>query len=138
MARLLIIGPSGAFNATLARLLQMAGHMVEASGSSPVDVWLVDGHPPDVLIVDAMWPHADQESYFLALEAEPALEKLPRILLASDSTRKPRIVPDGLRWPAATARKMLDVEACLLLLAHAASSSVGESDEGPAVERPLA
>lgn len=138
MARLLIIGPSGAFNAALGRLLETAGHAVEAAGSAPVDVWLVDGHPPDVLVVDAMWPHADEHSYFAALEAEPALETVPRILLTSDAARKPRIVRDGLKWPAATARKMLDVEACLILLAHAACSAWGKGSAASLFERPLA
>lgn len=136
MARVLIIGPSGVFNATLAKLLARAGHAVEAAGVAPVDAWLVDGHPPDLLIVDAMWPHADDRCYALALEAEPALGKLPRIFLTTDSTRKPRVTTDGLRWPPATARKMLDVEAYLLLLAHAACTSRASTIADS--ERPLA
>lgn len=138
MARLLILGPNGPFNAVLAKLLERAGHSVEASGSAPVDVWLVDGHPPDLLVVDAMWPHGDQRSYWLALEAEPALAKLPRVLLTSDSARKPHVVGDGLRWPPPTAEKVLDVEACLLLLAYAASASWTDGSARLEGERPLA
>lgn len=137
MARLLIIGPSGAFNATLAKLLEKAGHSVEANGSAPVDVWLVDGFPPDVIVVDAMWPHSDERAYLLALEEEPALGKVPKVLLTSDATRKPHVVPDGLNWPAQTARKQLDVAASLLLFAHAAASAPKPAGVAKS-ERPLA
>lgn len=138
MARLLILGPNGPFNAVLGKLLETAGHSVEASGSAPVDVWLVDGHPPDLLVVDAMWPHGDQRAYSLALQSEPALGKLPRILLTSDAARRAHVVTDGLRWPPPVARKMLDVEACLLLLAHAAAASWRKDSTQSEAELPLA
>lgn len=138
MARLLILGPNGAFNATLARLLERAGHSVEASGSTPVDVWLVGGEPPEILVVDAMWPHCDQRSYFLALQAEPALGGVPRVLLTSDAKRQPRILADGLGCSPSTARKLLDVEACLLLLAHAAALAGPSGERQPDLEPPSA
>jgi len=137
VARLLILGPNGAFNATLGKLLERAGHSVEASGSSPVDVWLVDGEPPEILVVDAMWPHGDQRSYFLAVQAEPALGNVPRVLLTSDARRQPRIIADGLGCSSSTARKLLDVEACLLLLARAALGK-GVSGGQPNLEPPSA
>lgn len=121
MARLLIVGPDGVFNGTLARLLERAGHSVEASGTSPVDVWLVDGYPPEILIVDAMWPHTDQQAFRRALQDEPALSKVPRIVLTSDARRRPRILVHWLGCSGSTARKLLDVEASLMLLARAAS-----------------
>ncbi len=137
MARLLIVGPNGSFNAMLGRLLERAGHSVEASGTTPVDVWLVEGEPPEILVVDAMWPHHDQRSYFLAVQAEPALRSVPRVLLTSDAKRQPRIVADGHGCSPSTARKLLDVEACLLLLTHTIAVS-GLSGGQPNLEPPSA
>lgn len=138
MARLLIVGPDGAFNAMLARVLERAGHSVEASGTSPVDVWLVDGHPPEILVVDAMWPHTDERSYRRALREEPALGQVPRIVLTSDARRRPRILTHRLGCTGATARKLLDVEACLLLLARAAMATFPSEGRRPDLDPPSA
>lgn len=123
MARLLIIGPSGEFNAALAKLLEGAGHEVEAQGTSPLDVWLVGGEPPDVVVVDTMRPHEDDRSYVMALAAEPALATVPRVVLTTASDKRPRIVADRSRCPARSARVLREVETCLVVLARAACAA---------------
>lgn len=123
MARLLILGPSGEFNAALAKLLERTGHEVEAQGTSPVDVWLVGGEPPDVVVIDAMRPHEDDRSYATALASEPALASVPCITLTTAPDRRPRIVADRARCPARSADALREVEMCLVVLARVASAA---------------
>ncbi|HYL80387.1 MAG TPA: response regulator [Candidatus Acidoferrum sp.] len=85
MAKILVVDDETLLRTILSDALEMAGHSVIVAGDGESALACAKDDPPDCILLDVMMPGLDGYQTCEALKADPALARIP-VLLVSATT----------------------------------------------------
>jgi DNA-binding response OmpR family regulator len=84
MGRILIIDDDPAVSLTLARMLELEGHMVSRAGNALEGLAAASNDPPDAVILDIRMPGMGGVEFLRELRSDTRLSRLPVGIITGD------------------------------------------------------